>query len=274
MGKAFESRIRELEESGSTVPPAGEQLLLDLGGFEGPIDVLLVLARDQKVDLTQISILDLADQYLDWVARLRKANLELAADYLVMAAWLAYMKSKLLLPDFSEDEEATGEELAAALQFQMLRLEGMQEAGAMLFARDQLDQDYFARGEPEKFGYSADARFDVGIYDLLSAYGEHSHRSNISVLHIQPSDLYSPDDAIKWFKNLISSALDWTRLSQFLPDEFKGDVVSRSMLASGLAAALQLTKEGQLELRQTEEFGTVFVRATKIRPETSVGVDA
>ena len=146
MVEDFEARISEFEEAGSTMAAVGEQLLLDLGGFEGPIDVLLSLARDQKVDLTQISILDLADQYLDWVARLRQANLELAADYLVMAAWLAYLKSRLLLPDLFENEEATGEELASALQFQMLRLEGMQEAGVKLFAKDQLGEDFFARG--------------------------------------------------------------------------------------------------------------------------------
>ena len=271
MVEDFEARISEFEDAGSTMAAVGEQLLLDLGGFEGPIDVLLSLARDQKVDLTQISILDLADQYLDWVARLWQANLELAADYLVMAAWLAYLKSRLLLPDLSEDEEATGEELAAALQFQMLRLEGMQEAGARLFSKDQLGQDYFARGEPERFGYNVNTTFDVGIYDLLSAYGDHTYRSKLRILHIQPSDLYSSDDALKWFKGMLASPPDWTDLSQFLPAEIKGDIVSRSMMASGLAAALQLTKEGRLELQQVEEFGTVYVRATELRPEPKVG---
>ena len=270
MVENFEAKISKFEEADGTMVGVGEQLLLDLDGFEGPIDVLLSLARDQKVDLTQISILDLADQYLDWVARLRQANLELAADYLVMAAWLAYLKSRLLLPDLSEDEEATGEELAAALQFQMLRLEGMREAGVKLFAKDQLGEDFFARGEPERFGYNANTTYDVGLYDLLRAYGDHTHRSNVRILHIQPSDLYSSDDALKWFKNMLSSTTYWTNLSQFLPAEFNGDIVSRSMMASGLAAALQLTKEGRLELRQVEEFGTVYVRATETKPKVGV----
>ncbi|HIC60219.1 MAG TPA: segregation/condensation protein A [Rhodospirillales bacterium] len=259
----METKISEFEDDNEFAPSSDHRLVLDVDGFAGPIDVLLTLAREQKVDLTQISILELADQYLVWVAKLRQANLELAADYLVMAAWLAYLKSILLLPTSTDDEEPTGEEMAAALQFQLLRLESMQQAGEKLLARDQLGQDFFPRGNPEKFGYNLNGAFEASIYDLLKAYGEHTHRSNVRILRIELSDLYSTDDGLKWLTKMLGSMPDWTSLLQFLPAEIKGDLVSRSMVASALSAALQLTKQGELKIRQTETFGTVYVRAAQ-----------
>ena len=263
MAEDMETKISEFEDDNEFAPSSDHRLVLDVDGFAGPIDVLLTLAREQKVDLTQISILELADQYLVWVAKLRQANLELAADYLVMAAWLAYLKSILLLPTSTDDEEPTGEEMAAALQFQLLRLESMQQAGEKLLARDQLGQDFFPRGNPEKFGYNLNGAFEVSIYDLLKAYGEHTHRSNVRILRIELSDLYSTDDGLKWLTKMLGSMPDWTSLLQFLPAEIKGDLVSRSMVASALSAALQLTKQGELKIRQTETFGTVYVRAAQ-----------
>lgn len=263
MAEAMETKISEFEDDNEFAPSSDHRLVLDVDGFAGPIDVLLTLAREQKVDLTQISILELADQYLVWVAKLRQANLELAADYLVMAAWLAYLKSILLLPTSTDDEEPTGEEMAAALQFQLLRLESMQQAGEKLLARDQLGQDFFPRGNPEKFGYNLNSAFEVSIYDLLKAYGEHTHRSNVRILRIELSDLYSTDDGLKWLTKMLGSMPDWTSLLQFLPAEIKGDLVSRSMVASALSAALQLTKQGELKIRQTETFGTIYVRAAQ-----------
>ena len=263
MAEDMETKISEFEDDNEFAPSSDHRLVLDVDGFAGPIDVLLTLAREQKVDLTQISILELADQYLVWVAKLRQANLELAADYLVMAAWLAYLKSILLLPTSTDDEEPTGEEMAAALQFQLLRLESMQQAGEKLLARDQLGQDFFPRGNPEKFGYNLNGAFEASIYDLLKAYGEHTHRSNVRILRIELSDLYSTDDGLKWLTKMLGSMPDWTSLLQFLPAEIKGDLVSRSMLASALSAALQLTKQGELKIRQTETFGTVYVRAAQ-----------
>jgi segregation and condensation protein A len=263
MAEAMETKISEFEDDNEFAPSSDHRLVLDVDGFAGPIDVLLTLAREQKVDLTQISILELADQYLVWVAKLRQANLELAADYLVMAAWLAYLKSILLLPTSTDDEEPTGEEMAAALQFQLLRLESMQQAGEKLLARDQLGQDFFPRGNPEKFGYNLNGAFEVSIYDLLKAYGEHTHRSNVRILRIELSDLYSTDDGLKWLTKMLGSMPDWTSLLQFLPAEIKGDLVSRSMVASALSAALQLTKQGELKIRQTETFGTIYVRAAQ-----------
>tara|TARA_B100000446_G_C10487342_1_gene318277 strand:+ start:106 stop:948 length:843 start_codon:yes stop_codon:yes gene_type:complete len=263
MAEDMETKISEFEDDNEFAPSSDHRLVLDVDGFAGPIDVLLTLAREQKVDLTQISILELADQYLVWVAKLRQANLELAADYLVMAAWLAYLKSLLLLPTSTDDEEPTGEEMAAALQFQLLRLESMQQAGEKLLGRDQLGQDFFPRGNPEKFGYNLNSAFEVSIYDLLKAYGEHTHRSNVRILRIELSDLYSTDDGLKWLTKMLGSMPDWTSLLQFLPAEIKGDLVSRSMVASALSAALQLTKQGELKIRQTETFGTVYVRAAQ-----------
>ena len=263
MAEDMETKISEFEDDNEFAPSSDQRLVLDVDGFAGPIDVLLTLAREQKVDLTQISILELADQYLVWVAKLRQANLELAADYLVMAAWLAYLKSLLLLPTSTDDEEPTGEEMAAALQFQLLRLESMQQAGEKLLGRDQLGQDFFPRGNPEKFGYNLNSAFEASIYDLLKAYGEHTHRSNVRILRIELSDLYSTDDGLKWLTKKLGSMPDWTSLLQFLPAEIKGDLVSRSMVASALSAALQLTKQGELKIRQTETFGTVYVRAAQ-----------
>ena len=263
MAEDMETKISEFEDDNEFAPSSDQRLVLDVDGFAGPIDVLLTLAREQKVDLTQISILELADQYLAWVAKLRQANLELAADYLVMAAWLAYLKSLLLLPTSTDDEEPTGEEMAAALQFQLLRLESMQQAGEKLLGRDQLGQDFFPRGNPEKFGYNLNSAFEASIYDLLKAYGEHTHRSNVRILRIELSDLYSTDDGLKWLTKMLGSMPDWTSLLQFLPAEIKGDLVSRSMVASALSAALQLTKQGELKIRQTETFGTVYVRAAQ-----------
>ena len=250
----------DFEIEDQAVPAAGEALVVDLGGFEGPLDVLLTLARHQKVDVTQISILDLANQYLAWVARVRSSSLELAADYLVMAAWLAYLKSRLLLPDLSEGDEPTGEEMAAALAFQMRRLESMQEAGGRLMARPRLDRDFFANGTPEKFGYTSTSVYEVALFELLSAYGEHTHRSSIRTLRIEPSELYSPDEAVKLLTQMLGRIPDWSNLMLFLPEELRGDLVSRSMLASTFVAALHMAKEGKLRIRQNRTFDPIYVR--------------
>tara|TARA_B100000315_G_scaffold259491_1_gene315758 strand:+ start:459 stop:1298 length:840 start_codon:yes stop_codon:yes gene_type:complete len=267
MSEDINDSVDDFEDEERVIAAPGTELVLDVGGFEGPIDVLLTLARDQKVDLTQISILELADQYLYWVAEIRRTNLELAADYLVMAAWLAYLKSRLLIPDMSTEDEPSGEEMAAALQFQLRRLEGMQDAGARLMARQQLGKDFFKRADPEKFGYNSTSIFEVTMFELLSAYGEHTHRSNVKTLHIQGSDLFSPDDAVKRIMGMIGKFPDWAALDQFLPIELRGDIISRSALASTFAAALQMTKEGKMQMRQGGSFEPIFVRDAERAPE-------
>ncbi len=267
MNDDINDSVDDFENEEHTIAVPGTELVLDVGGFEGPIDVLLTLARDQKVDLTQISILELADQYLLWVAEIRRTNLELAADYLVMAAWLAYLKSRLLIPDISTEEEPSGEEMAAALQFQLRRLEGMQDAGARLMARHQLGKDFFKRADPEKFGFNSTSIFEVTMFDLLSAYGEHTHRSNVKILHIQGSDLFSQGDVIKRLMRIIGKIPDWAALDQFLPIELRGDIISRSALASTFSAVLQMTKEGKMQMRQGGSFEPIFIKDAAHRPE-------
>lgn len=247
--------------------PTELKLVVNVSGFEGPIDLLLSLARAQKVDLIRISILDLADQYLHWVARVRRTNLELAADYLVMAAWLAYLKSRLLLPAAESDDEPSGEQLAAALAFQLRRLEAMQEAGTRLMARARLGQDFFAKGAPERFASRAKSVFEVGLYDLLKAYGDQVRRNDARTLRIEPSELYSPDEALRHLRGLLGGMPDWTSLLHFLPEGVAGELFGRSVLASTLVAALQLTKEGKINLRQSTPNGPIYVRAAPGQPE-------
>ena len=248
-----------LEETGGE---GGAAFVVDIEGFEGPIDVLLVLARTQKVDLTQISILELADQYLAFVAKARSVNLELAADYLVMAAWLAYLKSRLLLPVESDEEEPTGEELAAALAFQLKRLQAMQDAGTALYARKRLGIDFFPRGEPERFIAPVKTIYDARLYDLMKAYADHKTREiTRTPLHIEPWELYTVDAAIERLQGLIGTHADWVMLFRFLPENLKSDMAFRSALASTFGASLELAKQGHIRIRQEKVFGPIFIRS-------------
>lgn len=255
-------------ESGPAPLVTESQLLVDLDGFEGPIDVLLTLARDQKVDLSKISILQLADQYLAFVARARSVRLELAADYLVMAAWLAYLKSRLLLPEpETPDEQPTGQEMAAALAFQLRRLEAMQEAGARLMARSLLGRDVFARGAPEPVEVITHATFETKLYDLLTAYGAirakvEGHRA----LQIAPMELYSVEMALERLRDQLGSIPDWMSLSAFLPPGLVDGLVMRSAIASTFVATLELVREGKLSLRQSGPYAQIFVRNGPERP--------
>ncbi len=240
----------------------GVQLVLDLEGYEGPIDALLQLARDQKVDLAKISILALADQYLEFVVRARKLRLELAADYLVMAAWLAYLKSRLLLPEAEGEEEPSGAELAAALKFQLQRLQAMQDAGVRLLSLPRLGRDVFPRGEPVPLRVVSTATYDLSLYDLLKAYGGiHRQRSDAS-LRIDPGELFSVDDAIHRLSLLLGGAVPaWQTLTSFLPEELRGGLIWRSAVASTLAASLEMSKQGKLDLRQDGPFRPIYLRS-------------
>lgn len=243
--------------------PPEARLVVDLDGFEGPIDVLLALAREQKVDLTRISVLALADQYLAFVARLRHEHLEIAADYLVMAAWLAYLKSRLLLPDPpAGEDEPTGAELAEALRLQLLRLEAMQKAGATLMALPRLGREVFARGAPEGVERIDRPVWDVRLYDLLKAYADHRRKHAVTTLHIEAPDLYSMDDAIARLNRLLGHSPGWSVLRSFLPDDLAPGLVRRSALASHFVAALELARQGRLVLRQDGgPFSDIHVRA-------------
>jgi segregation and condensation protein A len=241
--------------------PGGEmELHLDLDGFEGPIDVLLTLARDQKVDLKKISILELADQYLAFVARARRLRLEIAADYLVMAAWLAYLKSRLLLPEPPADGEPSGAELAAALAFQLQRLEAMQKAGRELMALPQYGRDFFGRGLPEPVQVVEKPVYKLALYDLLKGYGTYPGRRNEGLLQIAPMNLFSMDDALHRIGEMLGQVLDWTTLQHFLPPGLQRGLQRRAAIAATFAASLELARTGRIELRQEQQFGPIFMR--------------
>ncbi len=260
-GDAFE------EDAAPRTTRDADRLQIDIEGFEGPIDVLLALARDQKVDLTRISILALADQYLEFIARARQLSLELAADYLVMAAWLAYLKSRLLLPAPAGDEEPSGAEMAAMLAFQLQRLEAMKEYGARLMERARLDRDFFARGEPEPIRIDSRPAFEVSLYDVLQAYARQYSRRQASTLHIAPTELYSIEDAIARLRTLVGDVPDWTLLSSFLPPSLHDPLLSRSALASTFVATLELVRSGRVELSQSDPFAPLYVRTSRRLPD-------
>jgi segregation and condensation protein A len=249
----------------SQAPPPSVELVVDLEGYEGPIDMLLTLAREQKVDLTKISILALADQYLAYVSAARRLRLEIAADYLVMAAWLAYLKSRLLLPEPAPADEPSGAELAAALTHQLQRLEAMQQAGARLMARPQLGRDVFARGAPEGLPRVLRPIYEATLYDLLKAYGDQRQRKEATVLHIQPPELFSMDDALQRLSRLLGRMPEWRTLVSFLPQGLRGGIVERSAVAATFAASLELVRAGKLQLRQDSVFGPIYLRSL---PET------
>jgi segregation and condensation protein A len=256
------------EDSREAGPAGGAELRLDLEGFEGPIHLLLELARDQKVDILQISMLQLAEQYLEFIRRAQALNLELAADYLVMAAWLAYLKSRLLLPaPKGEEEEPTPSAMAAALRFQLQRLEAMQEAGQRLLRRPRLGQEIFARGAPEALEVVQDTAYEVSLFELLRGYTRHHARVRATSLQIQAFDLYSVEDAIQRLGRFLGNLPDWRSLTSFLPADIRDNLVLRSAVASTFAASLELAKSGKVEIRQDGTFGPLFIRSRPAKSE-------
>ncbi|MBI09613.1 MAG: segregation/condensation protein A [Rhodospirillaceae bacterium] len=238
-----------------------DSLVLDLDGFEGPIDILLTLARTHKVDLTKISILVLAEQYLAFIQRAHDLRLEVAADFLVMAAWLAYLKSRLLLPSTEDEDEPTGAELAARLAFQLQRLEAMRKAAVEIVDRPRLGQDFYARGEPDPLIVDTTTEFNATLYDLLTMYAAIRERQGAATLQISPMKLYSMDDALERLGKLLGHVPDWTTLSQFLPDGIGDDLMMRSAVASTFAASLELVRQGKLQLNQSQTFAPIYLRA-------------
>ena len=241
--------------------PGDSELIVHLDGFEGPIDLLLTLARDQKVDLTKISILGLAEQYLSFIEAAQRLRLEIAADYLVMAAWLAYLKSRLLLPSGEGDEEPTGSELAAALSYQLQRLEAMRNAAETLFARPLLGRDVFARGAPEGIRVTTRSVYEATLFELLQAYGATQRRRKPAPLRIEQMELFSMDDALGRLSQVLGKVPDWSALSSFLPGGLEDDLVRRSAVAATFAASLELVRSGQAEIRQDQLFGPIFFRS-------------
>jgi len=249
-------------ETGGGESEDDAQFVLDLDGYEGPIDVLLNLARDQKVDLTKLSILDLADQYLAFVTRARRLRLELAADYLVMAAWLAYLKSRLILPqEKGPDGEPTADEMATRLRWRLQRLDAMRAASTRLMGRERLDRDVFGRGDPEAVNVIKLRTYKDTLYDLLTAYatdrvrrlGGKTYRPQMApVLHIE--------EARERLERMLGRISDWSALTRLLPFEWSGGVRRRSAVASTLLAALELARDGKVEIQQLSPFAEIFVR--------------
>ena len=234
-----------------------ETLTLDLDGWEGPLDLLLALARGQKVDLRAISILALVEQYLAYVDRARSLKLELAADYLVMAAWLAYLKSALLLPR-DPLAEPDPEAMAARLQRRLERLDAMREAGARLMARDRMGRDVFVRGAPEGLKSIRTAAWRVDLYEMLEAYGRVSARSRPVMHVVADRAVMTLETALARVSALLGERIDWSEIASFLPDaELR---LRRSALASSFVAALELARQGKVELRQTEPFAPLYLR--------------
>ncbi len=251
----------------------GQQFNLDLEGYEGPIDMLLDLARKQKVDLIHISVLDLARQYLNFIKQAKDLKLDLAAEYLVMAAWLAYLKSRLLLPkDETDEDELSGEEMAAALQFQLRRLEAMQDAADQLFSRPQLGWDVFDRGMGFDLRTKTEATYDASLYELLECYGSINRRHNASQYRPLDLNLMSMDEAMDKLKNAFKDLprkgqhSAWLTLQSLIDKHEKDRIFSRSSLASMFTAGLEMAKYGDCEIRQDAPLRPIYMRA-KIKEE-------
>jgi segregation and condensation protein A len=237
-----------------------EALHIDVDGFEGPLDLLLHLARHQRVDLARISILALAEQYLDFIDQARKVRLELAADYLVMAAWLAFLKSRLLLPKPAKDDGPSGEELAAQLAFRLKRLEAMREAAARLVNRNRLGRDVFARGAPEEIEAERGSKFQASLYDLLIAYASQRQRLAVTTVTIASRAVWSLADARAILTRMVGTIEEWTALDQFLVRYLSRPEERASAMASAFAASLELVREGHLDIRQAEPFAPIYLR--------------
>ncbi|WP_340265511.1 segregation and condensation protein A [Sphingobium mellinum] len=239
--------------------PRPDMLTVSFESWEGPLDLLLALARTQKVDLREISILALVEQYLAHIEGARKLKLELAADYLVMAAWLAYLKSALLLPKQAQPDPDP-EELALRLQLRLQRLQAMREAGARLMAHDRIGRDVFVRPRPEGLRLVRKARWAASLYDLLQSYGQIRARTQPVVHMVAARPVMTLDEAIQRVSMLVGSAIDWTALESFLPDNQDGPM-ARSALASSFVAALELARQGRLEIQQDGIFQPIYLRA-------------
>jgi segregation and condensation protein A len=247
---------------GEFAPAASEAFVVDVGGFEGPLDLLLALARTQKVDLAKISILSLVDQYLTYITEVQKLKLELAADYLVMAAWLAFLKSRLILPrEKTEDGQPSAEEMAQRLAFRLMRLEAMRKAAADLMTRKRLGQDIFGRGMPDNIKTMRETEWTAEIYDLLKAYADQRRRT-IKVSHVvKARKVWSIKDARGRLERLVGETVgDWVQLDLFLEQYLPEGEEQRTAIASSFGATLEMAREGMIELRQEAPFAPIYMR--------------
>jgi segregation and condensation protein A len=240
---------------------------VDLDGFEGPLDLLLELARRQRVDLARISILALAEQYLRFIEAARKLRLELAADYLVMAAWLAFLKSRLLLPAPAEPAELDAPALAEGLAQRLRALAAIRKAGECLMSRPRLGRDFFGRGEPEAtVNTSGRITYQANLYDLLAAYARQSQRYALARVRFKTREVWSLAEARQALTRLLGAQADWTAFDNFVAEACGASDMRRSARASSFAASLELAREGKIEMRQDRAFAPIWLRATDINP--------
>lgn len=246
--------------------PGGERsqyepaLMIDVAGFEGPLDLLLTLARNQQVDLKHISILALAEQYLQFIESARGLKMEIAADYLVMAAWLAYLKSRLLLPEAASAEEPSAADLAADLAARLRHLEMIRDVGGKLVSRHRLGHDFFVRGMPELRGKIPPSGYTATLYDLLSAYAVQRQRQALSNVKLPERKVWSLPEARVALERLIGKATDWTQLDQYLIAYVVEPELRATVFASSFSATLEMVKEGKIELQQKEPFAPLWLR--------------
>jgi segregation and condensation protein A len=235
-------------------------LIIDVEGFEGPLDLLLSLARNQKVDLAKISILALAEQYLAFIEEARRVRLELAADYLVMAAWLAYLKSRLLLPDNDSDPGPSAEDMATALALRLQRLEAIRLAADQLTGRAQLGRDVFGRGAPEPIADIKRPEWTATLYDLLSAYAAQRQKSALARVRFAPRNVWSLTEARAALDRLVGASDDWGRLDEYLIAYLVDPSQRATVLASSFASVLEMVREGAIEMQQGSPFTPIFLR--------------
>jgi segregation and condensation protein A len=240
--------------------PDDEVLYVDVAGYEGPLDLLLDLARRQKVDLAGISVLALAEQYLSFIETVREKRIEIAADYLVMAAWLAYLKSRLMVPQAPSDDEPSGEMMAALLQFRLKRLEAMRRAANQLMNRPRLGLQVFARGMPEPIEVTRRNLWDANLYDLLKAYATQRERGIPTDYEPFQRTVWSLQEARDILQRLIGDSMDWVPMQTYLAQYLATPEERATVMASSFASSLELARQGHVELRQTLAFGPLFVR--------------
>lgn len=248
-----------------------EALIIAVDGFEGPLDLLLALARNQKVDIAKISVLQLADQYLAFMEAARGRRLELAADYLVMAAWLIFFKSRLVLPQPPGSAEPGADEMAAALRWRLQRLQAMRDSAVRLMSRDRLGRDVFARGEPEPVRVVRTRNYTDKLYDLLTAYSQQRIRVlGHRVFEMVRAPIYLIEEARARIESMLGQMPSWSLITKFLPPGWGLGARRRTALASTFSAALELARDGKVEIRQMAPFGEIFLKDRPLRAEETV----
>jgi len=259
-------------ETGLPAPPGDDEpaLVVDVEGYEGPLDLLLALARQQKVDLAKISILALADQYLAFIEAARKIRLELAADYLVMAAWLAFLKSRLLLPEPATAEGPSAEEMATALANRLRRLEAIREAANSLMTRPQLMRDVFPRGQPEQIAEIKHPKYTATLFDLLTAYAVQRQQRVLASVHLAKRTVWSLAEARATLERLVGVAEEWSSLDDYLTSFVVDPSQRATVFASSFAAALELVREGQVDLQQNQAFAPIYFRKRPPQPASDL----